>query len=241
VLASGTVSHLHRWPLKSAAGEPSEELELDGRGVIGDRTLAVFDEHKGAPRRLTARQAPRLLAWRAAGATITAPDGRSFAADDPALASALTSDLGRPVTVHADSAGQQDLPRSVLVTTQATLDAIGEALGSSVELDRFRTNVHVVLDAPAYAEEQWEGTRLRIGEAELEVLHPCERCVIPTRDPTTTEKWPELLRWLFRERTGSFGINARPLGAARIRLGDAVTWTSGPGGDGALRSGAVTE
>jgi len=229
VLASGTVSHLHRWPLKSAAGEPSRELELDGRGVVGDRTLAVFDEHKGAPRRLTARQAPRLLAWRAAGTTITAPDGQSFAADDPALASALASDLGRPVTVRADPAGQQDLPRSVLVTTQATLDAIGAALGRSVELDRFRTNVHMVLDAPAYAEEGWEGTHLKVGEAELEVLHPCERCVIPTRDPATAEKWPELLRWLFRERSGCFGINARPLGAARIRLGDAVVWTSESG------------
>ncbi len=189
--------------------------------------LAVFDEHKGAPRRLTARQAPRLLAWRATGTMITAPDGESFAADDPALASALSDDLARPVTVHADARGQQDLPRSVLVTTQATLDAIGQALGRSVELDRFRTNVHVVLDAPAYAEEGWEGTRLRIGEAELEVLHPCERCVIPTRDPETAEKWPDLLRWLFRERSGCFGINARPLGTARIRVGDAVGWTSG--------------
>jgi len=223
VLASGTVSHLHRWPLKSAAGEPSRELALDGRGVIGDRTLAVFDEHKGATRRLTARQAPRLLAWRAIGTTITAPDGESFASDDPALEAALTNDLGRPVTVRADPAGQQDLPRSVLVTTQATLDAIGVALGRGVELDRFRTNIHVVLDAPAYAEQDWEGTRMKVGEAELEVLHPCERCVIPTRDPATGEKWPELLRWLFRERSGSFGINARPLGAARIRVGDAVT------------------
>ncbi len=229
MLASGTVSHLHRWPLKSAAGEPRGELEVDTRGVLGDRTFAVFDEHRGAPRRLTAREAPRLLLWRATGDTVTAPDGESFAAGDPALEEALARDLGRSVTLRSDSAGQQDVPRSVLVTTQASLEALSDALGRPVELDRFRTNLHVVLDAPPYAEQGWEGTRLRVGEAELEVLHACERCVIPTRDPATGEKWPGLLRWLFRERSGCFGVNARPLGPARIRVGDRVTCAREPG------------
>jgi uncharacterized protein YcbX len=80
-----------------------------------------------------------------------------------------------------------------------------------------------VLDAPAFAEEEWEGRRLRIGDAELELLHPCERCVIPTRDPDTAERDGEILRWLARERRTLFGINARPLGPSLIREGDAVT------------------
>jgi uncharacterized protein YcbX len=46
--------------------------------------------------------------------------------------------------------------------------------------------------------------------------------VIPTRDPDTAEKWPQLLRHLFRERRGLFGINARPLGPARVAQGDEV-------------------
>jgi uncharacterized protein YcbX len=118
----------------------------------------------------------------------------------------------------------QDMNHSLLVTTQATLDAVGEALGTALDLRRFRTNVHVMLDdAPAYAEEDWEGRELTIGEATFRLLHPCERCVIPTRDPDTTDKYAELLRWLTREHGGLFGMNARPLHPARIVLGDPVS------------------
>jgi uncharacterized protein YcbX len=74
----------------------------------------------------------------------------------------------------------------------------------------------------AYAEERWEGRRLRVGDTVLALLHPCVRCVIPTRDPDTTEKHADLLRWLTRERAGLFGINARAADAGRIALGDTV-------------------
>ena len=241
VVAEGTVRSLHRWPVKSMAGEQVEALRVDGRGAGGDRTHALFDEFKGAPRRCTVRQAPRLLAWQARYATpgaeldpadppepeLTAPDGRRFDWTDPELPAALAADLGRPVALRRDLRGQQDLNETVLLTTQATLDALGEALGRALDLRRFRTNVHVVLDAPAFAEEEWQGRRLRIGDAELALLHPCERCVIPTRDPDSGARDAEILRWLAREHRTLFGINARPLGAGLLRDGDAVVVRGG--------------
>jgi uncharacterized protein YcbX len=230
---AGTVEQLNRWPVKSLAGQPADALELDKRGVAGDRAHALYDEFKGHPRRLTIRQVPRMLRWAAAydGTVtpdhvplplLTAPDGRTYHWDDDALPAALADDLGRPVELRRDLKLMQDLRDSVLVTTRATLEAVSHAFGHRLDLRRFRTNAHLVLDAPAYAEEGWEGRRLRIGDAELELLHPCERCVIPTRDPDTALKHPEILRWLTRERGGLFGINARPLGPARIAVGDPV-------------------
>jgi hypothetical protein len=234
---AGTVLSLSRWPVKSLAGEPAEALRLDPRGVAGDRAHALFDVHKDAPRRLTIRQAPGMLRWTAgyAGAPgdalapgdvplpqVTAPDGAVFAWDDPQLPAALSADLGREVTLRRHLGLMQDLGNSVLITTQATLDAVAAALDRPLDLRRFRTNIHVELDAGAYAEERWEGRRLRIGETELQLLHPCVRCVIPTRDPDTTTKDPEILRWLTREHGGLFGINARPTGDARIAVGDPV-------------------
>ena len=59
------MTQLHRWPVKSMGGEPVNALAADVNGAAGDRAHAVFDVHKGAPRRLTAREAPRLLAWKA--------------------------------------------------------------------------------------------------------------------------------------------------------------------------------
>lgn len=238
-MPAGTVASLHRWPVKSLAGEDADALWLDARGVAGDRAHALYDVFKGEPRRLTVRQAPGMLRWHAAYAerpgaalqpgdvplpTLTAPDGTRFAWDDPALPQALSDDLGRPVTLRRDEALMQDLDDSVLVTTQATLDAVGAAVGP-LDLRRFRTNVHVVLDdAPAFAENAWEGRALQVGDVTLELLHPCERCVIPTRDPDTTVKDPNILKWLTRHRDGIFGINARlPAGASgRIGVGDAV-------------------
>ena len=235
MLATGRVTELHRWPVKSMAGQRVDALNIDERGAAGDRAHALFDEFKDAPRRLTVRQVPRMLLWHAAydGADVTpqdvpfpeltAPDGRTFDWRDPQLPHALEDDLGRPVALRRDLGLMQDLDHSLLVTTQATLDAVSAALDTEIDLRRFRTNVHVVLDAEPYAEEEWEGRELTIGDAAFRLLHPCERCVIPTRDPDSAQKWPELLRWLTRERRMLFGMNARPLRAARIAIGDPVS------------------
>jgi len=179
---------------------------------------------------MTVRQCPRMLLWSARygdgevplddppAPMLTAPDGRAFMWDDPDLPAALAGDLGREVTLRRDPQLMQDLPRSLLITFGASHRDVEAALGPLDPL-RWRTNVHVEGELPAFAEVSWEGRRLRVGEAELELLHPCERCVIPTRDPGTAARKPELLRWLHHERSTLFGINARPLGHAEIRVG----------------------
>jgi uncharacterized protein YcbX len=95
-------------------------------------------------------------------------------------------------------------------------------MGRTLDLRRFRTNVHLELDAPAFAEHEWEGRRVTVGALELELLHPCVRCAIPTRDPDDQTKWADLLRHLTRAHGGLFGVNARPLGEATVRAGDRV-------------------
>ena len=135
---------LWRWPVKSMAGEEVRSFRLDERGVGGDRTHAVIHHHKGEWKPLTAREAPRLLAWHAAypfapdaglrpddppHAQVTGPDGRSWRWGDPRLRNALAEDLGRDVRLRRDLAGIQDLERSVLVTTEATRAALAERAG----------------------------------------------------------------------------------------------------------------
>jgi uncharacterized protein len=235
--AAGTVASLHRWPVKSLAGEPVDALRIDARGAGGDRAQALFGIFGGKRRRLTVRQVPRMLGWSAAypqapGAeldpdapplpVVTAPDGRTFHWDDPMLPRALRDDLGRPVDLVRDLALMPDLPDSLLVTVEASRAALERELGRAIDPRRFRTNLHLRLDADAFAEEGWAGRCVRVGEAELELLHPCERCAIPTRDPDTSEKWPQLLRHLAREHGTLFGINARALRPATVRVGDSV-------------------
>ncbi|PTL59420.1 MOSC domain-containing protein [Paraconexibacter algicola] len=235
----GTVVSLHRWPVKSMGGEQVDALVVDGRGAAGDRTHALYDVHQDASRRLTARQASRMLRWSARYPDVapdaldpddpplphlTAPDGAGpWRWDDPALPGALAADLGRSVTLRRDVTGQQDLGGTVLLTTAATHAAVEDVLGD-LDLRRWRTNVHVRLDGvPAYAEEDWEGGSMEIGGVPFTFLHPCVRCVIPTRDPDTAERRPEILRWITRARSGLFGMNARPTARGVLRVGDTVT------------------
>jgi len=233
--ASGTVAGLWRWPVKSMAGERVNALRVDGRGAGGDRTHAVFHEHKGVRKPLTAREAPRLLAWSAAYpfnvgagldpahppyAMVRAPDGHSFLWGDPRLATALADDLGRPVELVRDVEGIHDLARTLLVTTAASLRALGAELGEPVDLRRFRPNLHLELGAPAWAELGWEGAELALsGGVRLRLLHPCVRCVIPTRDPDTQVKSPGLLKHLAARHDQVFGINARVITGGRIAVG----------------------
>jgi hypothetical protein len=227
VALSGTVLALHRYPVKSMAGEPAEALELFPGGAVGDRAHALY--WRGG-RRLTARAAPRMLAWSAAYAagddvaTVTAPDGRTFRWDEPGLREAITEDLGKEVDLVRDTrALMQDLADSVLVTFEATHRALEAELGGPVDRRRFRTNVHVELDdAPAFAELGWEGGAMAIGDATLDLLHPCARCAIVTRDPDTQEAAPQILRHLHRAHDSVYGINARPRERATIRVGDRV-------------------
>jgi uncharacterized protein YcbX/endonuclease/exonuclease/phosphatase family metal-dependent hydrolase len=242
---NGTLVGLARWPVKSLGGEPLRAGRLGARGLGGDRTHALLDRRQGREGRwVTVRQAPRLLAWSAAypdapddaldpaappRPRLRGPDGTVWGWDQPGLAEALAADLGLAVRLHRDPGGQQDLEGSVLVTTEASRRAVETALGRPVELRRFRANLHLDLDAPAFAEERWDGGRLRVGEVTLALLNPCIRCVIPTRDPDGPGRWPELLRWLHRERGALFGVNARVLTGGRVGLGDPVTVEQPPG------------
>jgi uncharacterized protein YcbX len=238
-MASGKVTRLWRWPVKSMAGEEVDAVRVDGRGVGGDRSHAILHEHKGEWKPLTAREAPELLAWQAAypfnvdaainperppHALVTRPDGlRTWRWGDPRLRSALERDLERPVRFERDVEGIQDLRRSVLVTTEASLRALGDELGTQIDLRRFRTNFHLAMDAAPYAEESWEGRELAFdGGVRLRFLHPCVRCVIPTRDPDTREKWAGLLKHLHLHHGQRFGINARVIETGRVETGEGV-------------------
>lgn len=221
-MARGTVLSLHRFPVKSMAGESLEALEVGEHGAEGDRRHAVW--LRGG-RKLTARVAPRMLAWHASlngELVVTAPDGRRFAWGSE-LEAAVGEHLGKDVALVEDPHGLHDVQGTMLVTVEASRRRLEEELGLPLDVRRFRTNVHVDLgDVEPFAEAGWAGRRLRVGEAELAIDHACDRCAITTRDPDTLESAPDVLRVINERHDTFFGIRAVPLGAATIRAGDPV-------------------
>lgn len=213
------------WPVKSMGGGTARAQVLAGPdGLAGDREHGVSDGHGSGP--VSARTLPGLLRWAAAPGEheplVTAPDGRQRTWSDPELAGALSADLGRTLVPVSPAGGCHDLPRSVLVTTTATHAAVEQAFGARLEHQRWRTNV--LLDGvPAFDEHGWEGARLRLGEVVLRLLHPCQRCTVPTYAPGGLAREPALLRHLAAgPHAGPFGINARVETPGLLRVGDPV-------------------
>ncbi len=109
----GRVASLHRFPVKSMAGEDLTTAEIAGTGIRGDRGYALIDRETG--RVVSAkrpRRWPRLLDYQARfseipGRTealppllIICPDGTSMSSDTgAALDTVLSAGLGRPVSL----------------------------------------------------------------------------------------------------------------------------------------------
>ena len=219
-MASGTVLSLHRFPVKSMGGEAVEALAVGEHGAEGDRRHAVW--LRGG-RKLTARVAPRMLAWHASlngDLAITAPDGREFGWGKD-LEAAVGDYLGKDVALVHDPHGLGDVT-GLHVTFEASRRRLEEELGMPLDIRRFRPNIHVDADFDPFEESGWEGRRLRIGGAEIEVVSAADRCAITIHDPDSLEPSPEVLRTINERHATFFGVWAEARTAARIAVGDPV-------------------
>lgn len=219
------VTGLWRYPVKSLGGEPLEELEVDERGVAGDRLWALVDPAGGIASGKTTRRfrrVPGLLAHRArlgrdGVPTIVLADGRESAPTD-ALAEELAGSGWRFEVEGAVS--HFDAGALHLVTT-ATLASLGGAAGHEVEPERLRPNV---LLESAEREEAWLGRRVAIGEVELEVTGPAPRCVMVNMAHGELPRRPRLLKTIGRWNGLDAGVYATVVRPGRIRLGDRCVW-----------------
>ncbi|MEU9918578.1 MOSC domain-containing protein [Streptomyces sp. NPDC051001] len=108
--------------------------------------------------------------------------------DDEFAASRIQQWFGSPGrTAHLVSSGSHlwdfaDAPISII--NLATVHDIARVAKTPLDPRRFRANLYVD-GLPPWAEFGLLGTRLRIGEVDLEVLRPIERCRATAVDPAT--------------------------------------------------------
>ncbi|MBM0278331.1 MOSC domain-containing protein [Micromonospora tarensis] len=114
----------------------------------------------------------------------------------------------------------------LLLANAASLDALNDWLAEvgeePVPMTRFRPNL-VVDGAPAWAEDDWAGRSLRVGERWFRAAGPCDRCVVTTTDQETGVRTKEPLRTLGRHRNIKqkllFGLNLVPLDSGPLTVG----------------------
>jgi uncharacterized protein len=114
--APGTIVALWRYPVKSMQGEELNASLVGERGLLGDRSYALFDAAEGkVASAKNPRKWPNLFAFRAGYAEpprpgaevppvrITLPDGGYLSSTQSDLASVLSPVLGRNIAVRASA------------------------------------------------------------------------------------------------------------------------------------------
>ncbi len=228
----GRVVGLWRYPVKSMGGEPLVDVDVSWHGLSGDRRWAFVRDGvqpNGFPW-LTLRERHDMNHYRPSfvdpagpdnsSVRVTTPSAAVFELVDPALVAELYPSGAR--IIKQDRGIFDTFPLS-LITTQ-TLSRLGERVGVTLDVRRFRPNILVeAADDPEFPEDRWVGSVLRIGSLRMRVDMRDGRCVVITIDPVTSERTPEILRTVAKDRQGCLGVYGSTVEPGRIALGDSVS------------------
>ncbi len=115
-----------------------------------------------------------------------------------------------------------DFP-SVSVLSETSLAALSQAMGTPLSPHRFRGNLWIDGAAP-FAEFDWVGRNLRIGDVELEIRERITRCLATAANPSTGQRDADTLGALERGfGHQDFGVYAVVTKGGRIATDD--EWT----------------
>lgn len=127
----------------------------------------------------------------------------------------------RIVTAGARGMTDTDYP-SVSILSLASNRALSGAMGVDLSILRWRGNLWIEGTGP-WAERDWIGREIRIGEAVLRVTEPITRCKATTANPATGRIDADTLAGL-RALLGhqEFGVYARVVSGGRVATGDTL-------------------
>lgn len=245
------VAEVWRYPVKSLGGERLRATSIGPGGIEGDRAFGVLDDATGkvlsaktVPQLLSVNAAWSDGAVRFSRAPL---DGRS--SDDPDIDGHLSEWLGRNVRLERPGHGTRtpfDLPLDPdrpdecmelhtppgsFFDSRSTLHLLSDASLRAAAANhpagdwdprRFRANVFVRVDDDGFPEEEWVGSRLRIGDLESEVRKAAARCVLTTQAQPGLGRDVEIFRSLARNRGGNLGVYLDPRTEGHVAEGDAV-------------------
>ncbi|MER6304229.1 MOSC N-terminal beta barrel domain-containing protein [Kitasatospora sp. NPDC001539] len=228
----GVIERLWRYPVKSTGGERLHSVEVDVRGLAGDRLYAVRDSSGKLGSGKTTRRFRRMdgllrlsarLGRRIDGPELFDPLGRPV--DRPAAFLRAYLQRGDVELAREDAVSHFDrLPVSLLTT--ATLDWVREAVPFAVvDERRFRPNIvlRTPPGTPPFVEDSWLGRRARAQApdgAGLAFVASSERCAMTAAPQPGLPHAPEILKAIVHAHDGRLDALAEVAAPGRLRLGD---------------------
>jgi len=235
--AVGRVVALHRFPVKSMGGEDVEQVHLGWHGIEGDRRHAFVrsGDLSGLPW-LSAREMPRLVAYRAAyqdpadprraSISVTTPAGPTLPLESPQVRHNVAEAWGAPVHLMQLHRGAFDSMNVSLITTRS-VQSIADHFERPLEIERFRANIVIDSDADrAFPEERWVGELLVFGErsdaGRVRVNRRDKRCSVVSLNPITGEQDLPVHKAVIEGRKNQLGVYGSTERAGAIAVGDTV-------------------
>ncbi len=228
----GHVATVHRYPVKSVLGERLDSVEVDGRGLVGDRLFSVRDPDGRfgsgkSTRRFRRMDGLQLLRARYEGddVVLELPDGTVVRGRDAArVADLLSAHVGRPVTLAREGEVSHFDDGPVHLVTTASLSSLASARGVDVDPGRCRPNLVVDTgDTGGYPEDDWLGRTLAVGDhVRLRVVQPMPRCVMATHATADLPADATMLRDVTDLHGGDLGVLADVLRGGTLRVDDPV-------------------
>ena len=206
---------IYQFPVKGFPGQqlPQTTLSVD-EGIPNDRRFAVTNGVEDTGSWMSARSffinavndgLPKLkMSFNENGLSVENIEGKqiSLTFGDPeslALANDQINAFMQPIGVKEDSPPPRIVERdnkngnwdymdaSLSIINMETVKAISEVMNVEIDPSRFRGNL-VISGLPAWEEFQWMGKRISLGDVELDVHRPIDRCPTPGVNPATGER-----------------------------------------------------
>lgn len=122
----------------------------------------------------------------------------------------------------------------VHLITSAALGALTAGSGDG-DPRRYRPNIVLDLDAEGYAENEWAGCTIAVGDARLQGMFPTPRCIVPTLPQHGVTGGKQALQTLARDNRvtmgpgnwACLGLYARVSTPGAVRVGAPFTVTRG--------------
>ncbi|TQQ81819.1 MOSC domain-containing protein [Halonotius roseus] len=210
---SATVERLSIYPIKSLDARSVDRVEIvTNGGLAGDREYVLFDEDGDYVNGKNDAQVHPISASydgetaRAESVTLSTPDSepQQFELDsvDSDSSAALTDWLsewfGYPVTLDRNREGgfpDDTAASGPTIISEATIETVAgwfDDIDAEGMRRRLRPNI-VLSGVPAFWEDHLfadrdSRVRFSIGETDLFGVNPCQRCVVPSRDPDTGDE-----------------------------------------------------
>ena len=241
------LKHIWRYPIKSHGREELFEIYLSKNATLPyDRCWAIAHEDSKADDNnwtecvnfSRGAKAPKLMAINASldtsneEVTLSHPELKNIVihpeknSDElinwvSPLMPANRSQSERVVRVAGRGMTDTDYP-SVSINNISTHKAVESKLGHQLDSRRWRGNLWLEGGKP-WEEFNWVGKTIVIGDCEIEIQEPIQRCSATTANPETGDRDIDTLSALKIWGHQDFGVYGRIVKSSKVKIGDRLS------------------